>query len=38
VQTEGDKFLVTLAVPVDDAERIIFATSEGEVWLATEPR
>jgi hypothetical protein len=28
------KFLVTLAVPEDDLERIVVATSEGEIWLA----
>jgi pilus assembly protein CpaB len=31
------KFLVTLAVPQEDLERIVFASSEGTVWLATEP-
>ena len=30
-------FLVTVAVPQDDLERIVNATSQGKVWLATEP-
>jgi pilus assembly protein CpaB len=32
----GD-FLVTLALPQAELERVVSATNQGEVWLATEP-
>jgi pilus assembly protein CpaB len=31
------KFLVTLAVPQTELERIVFAADQGQLWLATEP-
>lgn len=31
------KFIVTLAVPEEEANRIVYSTTQGDVWLATEP-
>lgn len=31
------KFLVTLAIPQSELERLVFAVDQGQVWLATEP-
>jgi pilus assembly protein CpaB len=31
------KFLVTLAVPQTELERLVYAADQGQIWLATEP-
>ena len=31
------KFLVTIALPQAELERVVYATDQGKVWLATEP-
>jgi pilus assembly protein CpaB len=31
------KFLVTIAVPQTELERIVYAADQGQIWLATEP-
>ena len=35
--TPTGQLLVTLAVKADQAERIVFASSYGNIWLAIEP-
>jgi pilus assembly protein CpaB len=34
----GGKYLVTLAVTAPQAEQIVFATQNGTIWLAAEPK
>jgi pilus assembly protein CpaB len=31
------KFLVTIAVPQTELERVVYAADQGQIWLATEP-
>jgi hypothetical protein len=31
------KFLVTVALPQNELEQVVYATDQGKVWLATEP-